>query len=302
MALHYAGGSVAQVASASCGDTLSLQLRHCTTGGMNEPDRHADPDQPLAGASTSQLKLEYAREHSARHRELTPEQERRFLLWCIAITFLAMVAWCFTMFWTRRPALDYFCVFAFTPMILATVWVILGWQLLSLIRRYPQPHRRRMIAVVILAFLLAPYSLIRAGADMFTLSVRYHLWRAGGADKVRIAFNQWVATRPEYDATGRKMLFDQLTPGTGGGNIVRLPVTQFPPEVRYMHERFPSRFGTTWEDVAYLDNVTALTTTDIMIGPAGWEPDGDLSLWSQITGSRRKVADGIWIQFGVYNK
>lgn len=231
--------------------------------------------------------------------ERTPKEQRRSLAWCAGIALLATAAWCLTMFWTRRPALDYFCVCAFLPLILAAVWVVLGWQMLTLLRRHPQPRRLRWMAVTAIAFLLAPYSLLRAGSDMFTLSLRYHLWRAGGAEKVRAAFNHWVAGRPVFDPSNRKFLFDELT---ADRNIVRLPVTQLSPEVRYMHERFPSRFGMTWKDVAYLDNVSVLTTTEIMIGPPGWEPEGGVTAWHRIIGSRRKVADGIWVQFGTYNK
>jgi hypothetical protein len=230
----------------------------------------------------------------------TPEEQRRSLAWCFAIGLLATSAWCFTMFWTRRPALDYFCVFGFMPLILASVWVVLGWQMLALMRQCPPPRRLRWMALIILAFLLAPYSLLRAGSDMFTLSLRYHLGRAGGADNVRAAFNEWVANRPLYDpSNGRKLLFSEVTPER---SIVPLPAAQYPPEVRYIHERFPSRFGMTWKDVAYIDNVSVLTTTDIMIGPPGWEPEGGVSVWHHATGSRRKLADGIWVQFGTYNK
>jgi hypothetical protein len=197
---------------------------------------------------------------------------------------------------------DYFCVCAFLPMFFALTWLVLGWQLLTLLRRYPQPHRRLLIAVISLAFFLGPYSLMRAGSDMFTLSVRYHLWRAGGAAKVRAAFNQWVASQPpEAPGSDQKMLFAQLTPG---GNIVRLPLAQLPPEVRYIHTHFPSRWGsgTAWKGVADLDNVYALTTTNILIGLPGWEPDGGETLWDRITGNRRKLADGIWVEFGLYDK
>jgi hypothetical protein len=133
-----------------------------------------------------------------------------------------------------------------------------------------------------------------------TLSLRYHLARAGGAEKVRAAFNQWVVSRPVFDASdGRKFLFAQAMPS---GSVVPLPGGQYPAEVRYIHERFPSRFGMTWKDVAYLDNVSVLTTTDIMIGPPGWQPEGGVTVWHRIFGSRRKLADGIWVQFGTYNK
>ena len=222
------------------------------------------------------------------------------MLRCVAIAGVATFVWCFALFWMRQPTLDYFCVCALIPYLLGFLWFGLAWQLLSLIRRHPQPYRRQLIAVIFLAFFLAPYTLIRAGNDMFTLSVRYHLWRAGGADKVRAAFNQWVAIQPVFDpSNGRKFIFARDTPS---GNVVPLPAPQLPPEVRYMSERFPCRFGMTWKDVAYIDNVSALTTTDIIIGPPGWQPQGGETLWSEIIGTRRKLDDGIWVQFGVYAK
>lgn len=265
---------------------------------MTEPDRHLGQTPIVPGESAP--KLEYGRGHSRRRVQLTPEEQRRVLLWCVAVTTVVMLAWWFAMFWTRRPAIDYLCVCAFMPGFLASAWLVLGWQLLMLLRRYPQPHRLRLILVMLLTFFLSPYSLMRAGSDAFTVSVRYHLWRAGGADKVRASFNQWVAGQPVYDAgSGRKLLFAQAT---SEGDLAALPTTAFPPEVRYFHDRFPSRFGMTWRDVAYLDNVSVLTTTDIMIGPPGWEPEGGATLWGHVLGSRRKLADGIWVQFGMYRK
>jgi hypothetical protein len=265
---------------------------------MAEPHHHAN--QPPVVSGDSLPKLEYGRQPSAWRRERTPEEQRRGLMRCVAVTSVAMFIWMVAMFWTRRPALDYFCICGFLPLLFALNWPILGWQLLTLTRRYSQPHRRRLIAVVLLAFFLGPYSMVRAGCDMFTLSVRYHLWRAGGAEKVRAAFNQWVASQPpEGPGSDQKMLFTQLKPG---GNVVPLPLAQLPPAVRYMNKQFPSRFGMVWKDVADLDNVYALTTTDILIGPPGWEPDGGETLWNRITGNRRKLADGIWVQFGLYDK
>jgi len=265
---------------------------------MTKPDPHAD--QPLAATGESLPKLEYGRQRTGWRRELTPDERRRGLMWCVAVALLATFIWWFTLFWSRQPALDYFCVCVFLPLLFASVWLALGLQLFTLTWRYPQPHRLRLIAVILLAFFLAPYSLMRTGSDVFTPSVRYHLWRAGGAEKVRAAFNQWVASRP-VDAPGddKKLLFDQVKPG---GNVVPLPVAQLPTEVRYVHEQIPSRFGMAWNDVAHLDNVSAFTTTDIMIGPPGWQPEGGETLWSRIIGNRRKLADGIWVEFGVYDK
>jgi hypothetical protein len=244
--------------------------------------------------------LEYGRRRTDWWSERTPDEQRRILLWWVAVTAMATFAWLLAMFWTRRPALDYFCVCGFLPLLFGLIWPVLGWQLLTLARRYRQPHRHRLVAVILLAFFLGPYSLMRAGSDMFTLSVRYHLWRAGGAEKVRAAFNQWVASQPLYDpSNGRKLVFDQVKPG---GNIVPLPVAQMPAEVRYIHRQFPTGLSMTWDDVAHLDSVSVLTTTDIMIGPPGWEPDGGEKILYRIVGSRRKLADGIWVQFGVYAK
>lgn len=232
--------------------------------------------------------------------ELTPEEQRRLMLRCVGFALVATVAWCVAMFWTGRPALDYFCVCSAIPLLLAGLWVTFGWQLLTVVRRYPQLRRRWLTMLIGVCFVMAPYVLTRAGADMFTLSVRYHVWRAGGADRVRAAFNQWVAAQPAVgQQSDEKYLFDRWT---ASGDLVRLPVSQMPAEVRYIHEHFRSRFGISWKGVAHLDNVSALTTTDIMIGPPGWEPDGPETVWSRITGSRRKVGDGIWIGFGVYDK
>jgi hypothetical protein len=204
------------------------------------------------------------------------------------------------MFWTGRPALDYFCVCSFIPLLLAGLWVTFGWQLLAVVRRYPELRRRWVTVLIGLCFVMAPYVLMRAGADMFTLSVRYHVWRAGGAARVRAAFNQWVAAQP---AVGQQIEEKYLFARWTGSGLVRLPVSQMPAEVRYIHAHFRSRFDDrSWNGVAHLENLTALTTTDIMIGPPGWKPGGGETLWSQVTGSRRKVGDGIWIEFGVYDK
>ena len=235
--------------------------------------------------------------------ERARDQQRRSLAWRFAINLLATLAWCGAMFWTRRPALDQFEICGFISLILAGLWAVLGWRMLTLMRRDPKPRRLRWVPAMAVAFLLAPYTFLRAGSDMFTLSLRYHLGRAGDAERVRAAFNQWVAAQP-VSSMGSKLLFDQVTPD--GTTLVAIPAAQYPPEVRYIHERFPSRFGMTWKDkdvdVARLDNVTVLTTTDIMIGPPGWEPKGGLTAWHRVRGSRRKLADGIWVQFGTYDK
>jgi hypothetical protein len=232
--------------------------------------------------------------------ERTPDRQRRGVAWCAAAALLATSAWCFAMFLARRPALDYFCVLGFAPLILAALWLVVGWQMLALVPRSPVSHRLRLAAAATLSLLLAPYVFVRAGSDMFTLSVRYHLVRAGGADKVRAAFNHWVAGRPAYDrANGRKLLYAEVAPD---GSAVPLPEAAYPAVIRYIHERFPCRWGTTRDEVAVLDNVSVLTTTDIMIGPPGWEPEGGLTTWHRIIGSRRKLADGVWVQFGAYAK
>lgn len=262
---------------------------------MTQPSLH--PDQPAAGESPRTL--EYGRQPRQHWAELAPEEQRRVLLRLFAIAAVATLGWWFTLFWTRQPALGYFCVCAFLPGIFGMVWFGLGWQLLNLVRRGSQPKQRRLVGLMLFAFSLAPYSLMRAGSDMFTLSVRYHLWQAGGADKVRDAFNGWVASRPAFDPNGGKWLFEEVNPA---GNIVRVPVAQLPREVGYMLKRFPSRAGMTSKDVAYLDNVSVFTTTSIMIGPKGWQPDGGATVWNHLIGNRRQVGDGIWIGFGVYNK
>ena len=188
------------------------------------------------------------------------------------------------MFLTCRPAIGYLCICAFAPLILAGTWSALGWQLLTHVRRFSPPHHALLRALVAIAFVLVPYILFRAGGDMFTLSVRYHLWRAGGAQKVQAEFNQWVAVRPSNPSSQEKYLFFDVPPG--GGITTPIAAAKFPPAVRYMHQHFPTSFGMSWDGVARIDNVSVLTMTDIMIGPPGWEPPGGASIWDHLTGSR----------------
>lgn len=224
----------------------------------------------------------------------------RELLLLMVGMLIATVAWMIAMFLTRRPAIDDFCVLGFTPFILAILWFSLGWNLLTLMWQHRTPTRLWLIALVVMAFLLAPYSFFRAGRDMFSLSVRYHLWRAGGAEKVQSAFNQWVAAQPLVEkGNGEKDLFHQQKPD---GSMEPISLEQMPAEVRYIHEKYPSRFGTSWNDVARIDNVTVLTMANILIGPPGWQPEGNVTFWDQLTGSRRKLADGIWVTFRTYDK
>jgi hypothetical protein len=230
-------------------------------------------------------------------RQLSPWQYRNVLLWFMGVALAGTVAWWVAMFCTCRPNVGD-CVFVFTPLVLGATWVSMGWQLATFVRKYPQPRRWVFRAIIGIAFLLGPYNFFRAGGDMFELSVRFHLWRAGGARKVQTEFNQWVASRPA-DGHG-KQLFGDFPPTTG--SYVPIPVTKLPPTVRYMHRHFPSRLDMASDDVADLDNVSVLTTTNILIGPPGWEPQGGADWRDHIFGGRRKVADGIWVMIGVYDK
>ena len=233
-------------------------------------------------------------------QNLSPEQLRRTLLWSVGGAVAATIAWLLGMFFTCQPALDFLCICAFAPIVLAAVWVGLGLQLLTFVSRYPQRRRFLFWSLIVAAFLLPPYILMRAGGDMFTLSFRYHLWRAGGVAKVRAEFSQWLASRPSMSSQDdEKMMFHDVTPGRG---TVLVPVGKLPASVRYLHDHFPSRFGISRNGVARLDNVTVFTTTYIMIGPPGWEPQGGASVWDHIVGRRHKVADGIWIDIGTYDK
>ena len=229
---------------------------------------------------------------------MTPEQERRFVLWFFGVTLTIWISWCVAMFLNCRPAIDYPFVLAFASPVLGAVWLALGWQVLTLTRRNPSERRFFFRSLMVACFLLAPYTLMRTGGDVFALSVRYHLRRAGGADKVRSEFNQWVAARA---ASRGGFLFYDVAPG--GGAMVPVPAASLPPSVRYMDDHFPSRSGgMTWNGIARLDEVTAFTDTVIMIGPPAWEPDQGAGVIAHITGSRRKLADGIWLEIGTYDK
>jgi hypothetical protein len=75
-----------------------------------------------------------------------------------------------------------------------------------------------------------------------------------------------------------------------------------PSEVRYIDQQFPSRFGMTRKEVAHLDNVRRFHHDRHHDRPARLATEGGATLWDHITGRRRKLADGIWVQFGVYAK
>jgi len=231
-------------------------------------------------------------------RELSPRQYRNVLLWMMGVALAATVAWWVAMFCTCQPNVGY-CVFFFTPLLLGAIWVSLAWQLLTFVRQYPQPRRRLFWAIIGVAFFLGPYNFFRAGGDMFELSVRFHLWRAGGAQKVQAQFNQWLARRPA-SGNHERQLFGDFPPA--GGSYVPVPASKLPPAVRYMHRHFPSRLDMGSDDVANLDNVYVLTTTNIMIGPPGWEPQGGADWRDHVFGGHRKVADGIWVMIGMYDK
>jgi hypothetical protein len=260
----------------------------------------SDPNSESDHASIPRPVLDYGRPRPPPRIALTPAQERRQLAWIVSVMLLLTFVWMFTMFLTRRPALDYFCVLAFTPLVLAMIWGVVGWLSFELLRRHPASHRRRLVSVGVVCFLLAAYTVPRAGKDMFTLSLRYHLWRAGGAENVRAAFIQWAPTHPDYDPkTGVRPLFLQKT---ARGNFVPIPSAQLPPLVTYIHERYPDRWGSAQNGVVRISYVYVLTTTDITIGPRGWRPNRRATFWEHVTGSRRQLADGIWLQFGMYDK
>lgn len=245
--------------------------------------------------------LDYGRQPKG---QLTPEQQRRATSWWFGILLVCTVAYWSVMFWTCQPAVDQFCLGPFIPLALTALWAMLSWQMRK-VRRREEPARPRLwLALNLVALLLAPYSLLRADNDMFALGVRYRLWRAGGAAAVQNAFATWMASRPK-EPDGRFMLFVNVAPRAGGGrggNYVPVPPAQYPPPVRYIHEHIRSRFGMGEAGVARLDNVAFPNTADVYIGPPGWEPPGETRWMEHVMGTRRKVADGIWIDVGIYSK
>ena len=231
----------------------------------------------------------------------TPEEERRVLAISAAVLLGITVAYWAGLFWRCRPALELFCLGPFMPWILTIAWGWAGWNLLAATRRHPPEKRHRLwIAAGIAALLLAPYSLIRADNDMFALGVRYRIWEAGGTEQVRADMSQWIATRPARPGPiETKWLFTDYAPdGTGS----RTPRSTMPASVAHLRDHIPWRFGSVLDDVAYFDGVSFPNTGKVTFGPPGWEPKGRISLWNHICGGRRKIADGIWIDVGFYNK
>lgn len=244
--------------------------------------------------------LGYGRREGWWRRRETAEGARRGLVWCVGVAGVLTLGWWVAMFWSCRPGVDYFCVLGFMPLALAGVWGALGWMLVKFLREYPGLGRRGMLLLAVVAFVMAPYNYVRAGAHMFSLSVRYHLWRAGGAEKVRGEFNQWVAAQAAYEKSGGRKLL--LGVGGPGGTVVAWPAVRMPGGVRYMRAQFPSRFGMTLRGAIDLDNVTFFTASDIWIGPPGWKLGTGVDFWSAVTGRRRRIADGIWVEIGTYAK
>jgi hypothetical protein len=258
---------------------------------MNDPDAKLD-EPPLPT-------LEYARRLPWWRSDLTPEQQRRHALWLIGIVTAATLAYWFGMFWTCRPALTLFCFGPIVPLMLAVTWAVLGAELLKLNRSFPPRRRRTWHALAAVALSIAPYTFLRADNDMFALGVRFRIRQAGGADKVRAEFNQWVASRPPVSPVDQPFLFMDQAPG---GRLVQIPQTRLPPSVQYIRQHIGCRFGFIRNGAAVLDNVAVPNTADVMIGPPGWTPAYAPSVLDHICGSHRKLADGIWIRVGKYNK
>jgi len=274
---------------------LNMKRRGNAQAGKTMPKLVKPCDRDGRDKCVSPPTLNYGRRGS---KSGNPEQDRRFLLWFFGVMAGIWIAWCAAMFVKRGPAIDEPFPLAFASPLLGVCWFVLGGHFITLMRRNRTERRYCFRLLIIVCFCLAPYTMMRAGGDVFALSLRYHLWRAGGADRVRAEFNQWVATRA---AAGREWLF--LDAPAGGGNLVPVPASSLPPAVRYIHEHFYSRFGgTMWNGAADLDDVTALTYTVIRIGPPGWEPDGGVGVIDSITGSRRRIADGIWLDVRTYDK
>lgn len=260
-----------------------------------------DPD----GKSTAPpLALGYARQPPVWRPDVTPERERRDARFMFTVLAGLTLFYWFSLFRNCTPSLELFCFGPFMSMILAVAWSVLGWEFVKVGRRdSPPPRRRRRRAwrlLTAVAFLLAPYALLRADNDMFALGVRYRLLCAGGAAKVQTEFNGWVASRPA--GRGPNNDGEYLFRSNQAGNIVPIPSSQLPPAVRYIHEHIYSRFGLIWDGAAVLDNVAGINTADVTIGPPGWRPKDEVSLWEHIRGTHRMVADGIWIRVGYYNK
>src|SRR5436305_1424524 len=105
-------------------------------------------DDVSAGKEMLPCKLEYGRKPRWGRATITVADERRSLIFIAGIAGVLTVAWWAGMILTCRPALDFFCICAFAPLILGIIWVTIGSQVATHARHY-RNRRRTMVALTI---------------------------------------------------------------------------------------------------------------------------------------------------------
>ena len=237
----------------------------------------------------------------------TPEQQRVQVKVLAAVTAAGTLAYWIGLFVTCRPALELFCFGPVMPWVFTFLWGMLAYAFGTLpADRVHEPHVRKRLwqAACFASLFLSVYSLIRADNDMFTLAVRQRIAAAGGAEQLR---REWTEMRPtlppdsELHPRGTSMPLHTVPPG--GGAVTRKPKRAVPPGLYQMQVSMGTTVRSGNSDGTLLftgivfpnDFQVEVVPLDAEVGPP---PD----LWQRISGGRREIYDGIWIDVEIYNK
>lgn len=232
----------------------------------------------------------------------TPEEQRRQVKWLIGLVFTGTLAYWAGLFYECRPALDLFCVGPFMPWILTFAWSLIGWNVASVARDSGQPPEMRRWAWGLLsigAWFLAAYSFARADNDVFSLAVRHRVAQAGGAAVIRNEWSAWRATFPP-DPRSMSVPFHVIPPG--GGVLTLKPSSKVPPGLYKIRAALNAHRGGASEDVLRISAVSFPNYYTLEIYANGHSPSRDPTLWQHISGGRREIGDGIWVDVEFYDK
>ena len=236
----------------------------------------------------------------------TPEQQRFQVKLLAALTAVGTLAYWIGLFVTCRPALELFCFGPFMPWVFTGLWTWTAAGSETIYRQTTEtaPRRRFWAAGAILCFFLALYSLVRADNDVFSLAVRQRILAAGGPEQIR---REWTDYRRSLPAESNENPLANSMPlhnrPAGGGAITPKSKGEMPPGLYALQQDLgPFLRSRHYDTVLYFDGIVSFNDFSIEVVPLNESTGRGRDLWDYVSGGRREIYDGIWIDVEIYNK